>query len=112
MRWSSPGRSALRAQPFAARHSSGRRSASRRGRSSRRTRTHCSTSLTGSQSTRRTSRRAPAVASAIELERVPLAEGAQLDDVGFGEDYELLAAVAQPTRFARSAAVKRARASS
>ncbi|MFL5952371.1 MAG: thiamine-phosphate kinase [Gaiellaceae bacterium] len=35
----------------------------------------------------------------IELERVPLAEGARLDDVGFGEDYELLAAVAQPTRF-------------
>ena len=35
----------------------------------------------------------------IELERVPLAEGAELDDVGFGEDYELLAAVAQPTRF-------------
>src|SRR3954463_15265311 len=27
----------------------------------------------------------------IELERVPLAGGAQLDDVGFGEDYELLA---------------------
>jgi thiamine-monophosphate kinase len=37
---------------------------------------------------------------AIELERVPLAAGAQLEDVGFGEDYELLAAVAQPTRFA------------
>ena len=36
---------------------------------------------------------------AIELERVPLATGAELDDVGFGEDYELLAAVAQPTRF-------------
>jgi thiamine-monophosphate kinase len=36
----------------------------------------------------------------IELERVPLADGAQLDDVGFGEDYELLAAVAEPTRFA------------
>jgi thiamine-monophosphate kinase len=36
----------------------------------------------------------------IELERVPRAEGAQLEDVGFGEDYELLAAVAQPTRFA------------
>ena len=35
----------------------------------------------------------------IELERVPLAEGAQLDDVGFGEDYELLAAVAQETHF-------------
>jgi thiamine-monophosphate kinase len=28
---------------------------------------------------------------AIELERVPLAEGAELGDVGFGEDYELLA---------------------
>jgi len=37
---------------------------------------------------------------AIELERVPLADGAELDDVGFGEDYELLAAVAQPTGFA------------
>jgi thiamine-monophosphate kinase len=35
----------------------------------------------------------------IELERVPLGEGAELDDAGFGEDYELLAAVAQPTRF-------------
>ena len=28
---------------------------------------------------------------AIELERVPLAEGAERDDLGFGEDYELLA---------------------
>jgi thiamine-monophosphate kinase len=36
----------------------------------------------------------------IELERVPLAPGAELGDVGFGEDYELLAAVAEPTRFA------------
>jgi thiamine-monophosphate kinase len=36
----------------------------------------------------------------IELGRVPLAESALLDDVGFGEDYELLAAVATPTRFA------------
>jgi thiamine-monophosphate kinase len=35
----------------------------------------------------------------IELELVPLAEGAVLDDLGFGEDYELLAAVASPTRF-------------
>jgi thiamine-monophosphate kinase len=35
----------------------------------------------------------------IELDRVPLAAGAELDDVGFGEDYELLAAVGQPTRF-------------
>ena len=32
----------------------------------------------------------------LELERVPLAEGATLDDVGFGEDFELLAAVADP----------------
>jgi thiamine-monophosphate kinase len=30
----------------------------------------------------------------IELDRVPLAEGATLDDLGFGEDYELLAALA------------------
>ena len=30
----------------------------------------------------------------IELERVPLAPGAGLDDLGFGEDFELLAAVA------------------
>jgi thiamine-monophosphate kinase len=29
----------------------------------------------------------------IELESVPLAEGATIDDLGFGEDYELLAAV-------------------
>ena len=37
---------------------------------------------------------------AIELERVPLADGAKLADVGFGEDFELLAAVAQSTGFA------------
>jgi thiamine-monophosphate kinase len=36
---------------------------------------------------------------AVELERVPIADGAELGDVGFGEDYELLAAVAEPTRF-------------
>jgi thiamine-monophosphate kinase len=35
----------------------------------------------------------------IDLERVPLADGASIDDLGFGEDYELLAAVAQPGRF-------------
>jgi thiamine-monophosphate kinase len=29
----------------------------------------------------------------VELERVPLADGATVDDLGFGEDYELLAAV-------------------
>jgi thiamine-monophosphate kinase len=36
---------------------------------------------------------------AIELERVPLAEGAMLEDVGFGEDYELLAATPDPLDF-------------
>ena len=29
----------------------------------------------------------------VDLDRVPLAEGAMVDDLGFGEDYELLAAV-------------------
>jgi thiamine-monophosphate kinase len=37
---------------------------------------------------------------AIELEQVPLAEGATVQDLGFGEDYELLAAVDDPGRFA------------
>ena len=36
---------------------------------------------------------------AIELERVPLAAGAELDDVGFGEDYELLATTPDPRDF-------------
>jgi thiamine-monophosphate kinase len=35
----------------------------------------------------------------IELDRVPLAEGAELKDVGFGEDYELLAATPDPLDF-------------
>jgi len=35
----------------------------------------------------------------IELERVPLAEGAELEDVGFGEDYELLATTVSPHKF-------------
>jgi thiamine-monophosphate kinase len=35
----------------------------------------------------------------IDLARVPLAEGAQLEDLGFGEDFELLAAVEGPGRF-------------
>lgn len=37
---------------------------------------------------------------AVELERVPLAAGAELDDVGFGEDYELLATTPDPLGFA------------
>jgi thiamine-monophosphate kinase len=36
---------------------------------------------------------------AIELERVPLAEGATFADAGFGEDYELLAATPDPLGF-------------
>ena len=32
----------------------------------------------------------------VELDRVPLASGATVDDLGFGEDFELLAAVDQP----------------
>jgi thiamine-monophosphate kinase len=32
----------------------------------------------------------------IELDGVPLAPGATIDDLGFGEDFELLAAVAEP----------------
>jgi thiamine-monophosphate kinase len=35
----------------------------------------------------------------VDLERVPLAPGARLEDLAFGEDYELLAAVAEPGRF-------------
>jgi thiamine-monophosphate kinase len=36
---------------------------------------------------------------ALELERVPLAAGAELDDVGFGEDFELLATTPDPLGF-------------
>ena len=36
----------------------------------------------------------------LDLERVPLAEGAEVADLGFGEDYELLAAVQDPDGFA------------
>jgi thiamine-monophosphate kinase len=32
----------------------------------------------------------------LELDRVPLAEGATIDDLSFGEDFELLAAVPEP----------------
>jgi thiamine-monophosphate kinase len=40
-----------------------------------------------------------AVRLAIELELVPLAEGGELDDIGFGEDYELLATTPDPLGF-------------
>lgn len=35
----------------------------------------------------------------IELDSVPLADGATIDDLGFGEDYELLAATPDPLDF-------------
>jgi thiamine-monophosphate kinase len=35
----------------------------------------------------------------IDLARVPLAPGASIDDLSFGEDYELLAATADPLEF-------------
>jgi thiamine-monophosphate kinase len=35
----------------------------------------------------------------IDLERVPIAEGATVEDLGFGEDFELLAAVEDPGEF-------------
>jgi len=35
----------------------------------------------------------------VELDRVPLADGAGIDDLGFGEDFELLAAVPEAGRF-------------
>jgi thiamine-monophosphate kinase len=35
----------------------------------------------------------------VDLERVPLADGATLDDLGFGEDFELLAATPEPDGF-------------
>src|SRR6185312_5905097 len=35
----------------------------------------------------------------VDLDRVPLSDGAELEDLGFGEDYELLAAVADAGRF-------------
>ncbi|MDX6508088.1 MAG: thiamine-monophosphate kinase [Gaiellaceae bacterium] len=36
----------------------------------------------------------------LELEHVPLAPGATIEDLGFGEDYELLAATQDPLEFA------------
>ena len=36
----------------------------------------------------------------IDLDRVPLADGAEPEDLAFGEDYELLAAVEKPGEFA------------
>jgi thiamine monophosphate kinase len=35
----------------------------------------------------------------IDVDHVPLAPGATVEDIGFGEDYELLAAVPEPGDF-------------
>jgi thiamine-monophosphate kinase len=35
----------------------------------------------------------------IDVDAVPLADGATVEDLGFGEDFELLAAVERPGRF-------------
>jgi hypothetical protein len=35
----------------------------------------------------------------VDLEAVPLAPGATIEDIGFGEDFELLAAVTDPDGF-------------
>jgi len=47
---------------------------------------------------RRLARRS-GVRCVVELDRVPLAPGATVGDLGFGEDYELLAAVEEPLGF-------------
>ena len=36
----------------------------------------------------------------VDLDAAPLADGAEIDDLGFGEDFELLAAVSDPDGFA------------
>ena len=36
----------------------------------------------------------------VELDRIPLAPGATIDDLGFGEDFELIAAVEDPAGYA------------
>jgi thiamine-monophosphate kinase len=43
--------------------------------------------------------RRSAVRCVIDLDRVPLAEGATIEDLGFGEDFELLAATPDPLDF-------------
>ena len=69
------------------------------GRGSRGWRPRCSTSPTGSRPTPRTSRAARAAArrSSSSACRSPTAR--LLEDVGFGEDYELLAATPDPLGF-------------
>ena len=109
--WSSPARSALPGPPFARGATCGRRSESRRVCVSPRLQTRCSTSPTASLSTPASSPHAPAVELLIDLERVPLAPERTHEDLGFGEDYELLAATPDPLGFAVIGVASRARGS-
>ncbi len=97
---SSAARSARRVRASAAAVSHRRRSVSPRVAGSAPSRPRCSISLTGSRRTRRTSPCGRAAGCAIDLDSVPLADGATVDDVGFGEDYELLAATPDALGFA------------
>ena len=83
-----------------------RRSGSRRAGGSAPGRARCSTSPTGSPSTPATSRAARAC-PLVDRARARAAAAGELDDLGFGEDYELLAA--RPIRSASpsSAAARR-----
>ena len=62
-------------------------------------RTRCWTSPTVLRPTLGTSAARSGCRLVIELERVPLASEATVDDLAFGEDFELLAAVAEPADF-------------
>ena len=62
-------------------------------------RRRCWTSRTASRPTPATSPHRSGCRLAIELERVPVADGATIEDLSFGEDYELLAATPDPLGF-------------
>ena len=79
--------------------------AARRGPTARRERPRaCSTSPTGWPQDAGHLAARSGVRCVIELEHVPLAEGAIVEDLGFGEDYELLAATREPEASRWSAA--------
>ena len=88
-----------------------RRSGSRRGGASPLTRTRCSTSRTASRATPRTSPPARAVESSSTSIACRSRPAPSVDDLAFGEDYELLAAVEEPpANSPSSAAARRGRA--